>query len=222
MSRAADRCHHFFKAIVGSINFEWIKECQESLESLKQSLQQPPVLTRPCSGDVLSLFLAVSKYAVSAVPVKEFPEMHKHIYYFSQVMTDQPVKQILHRLETSGRMLKWTIEQSEFDIVFRPRTAIKAQVLVDFIVELTTPPDYPLQTKEFGKSVDGSSYGEGSRAGIIMIGPEFEELEYSLRFEFSATYNDAEYEAIITGLSLAAILGMTSVEICSDSKLIFG
>ncbi|XP_022880951.1 uncharacterized protein LOC111398255 [Olea europaea var. sylvestris] len=53
-----------------------------------------------------------------------------------------------------------------------------------------------------------------------MIGPNGEELEYSLRFEFPATNNDVEYETVITGLGLAAKLGVTSVEICSDSQLI--
>lgn len=50
-----------------------------------------------------------------------------------------------------------------------------------------------------------------------MIGPDSEELEYSLCFEFPATNNDTEYEAVITSLALAARLGVTSVEICSDS-----
>lgn len=203
---------------------------------------------------MLSLYLAVSKHAVSAVLVNEFPKMQKPVYYVSQVLrgaetryslaeqlvlalivavrklrpyfqshtvqvlTDQPVKQILHRPETSGRMLKWAIELSEFDIEFRPRTAIKAQVLADFIAELTTLPDHPQQSEAVWKIfVDGSSHGEGSGAGIIMMGPESEELVYSLHFEFPATNNDAEYEAVITGLSLAARLGITSVEICSDS-----
>lgn len=65
--------------------------------------------------------------------------------------------------------------------------------------------------------MDRSSPAEGSGAGIKMIGPESEELEYSLRFEFLATINDAEYEAVITGLCLAVRLGVTSVEIFSDS-----
>ncbi|KAL2527301.1 reverse transcriptase [Abeliophyllum distichum] len=60
-----------------------------------------------------------------------------------QVMTNQHVKQILHRPEMSKRRLKWAIELSEFDIEFKPRTAIKAHVLADFIVELTMPPSIP-------------------------------------------------------------------------------
>ncbi|XP_022849947.1 uncharacterized protein LOC111372035 [Olea europaea var. sylvestris] len=259
MSRAADKCYHFFKAIGGSSNFEWTQECEESLRNLKQSLQEPPVLTSPSPGDVLCLYLAVSPKAVSAVLVKEFSKAQKPVYYVSQVlggaeiryslteqlvfalivavrklrpyfqshtvqvMTDQPIKQILHRPETSGRLLKWAIELSEFDIEFRPRTAIKAQALADFIVELTTPPELPPgEQADWKIFVDGSSNDEGSRAGIIMIGPNEEELEYSLHFEFPATNNEAEYEAVITGLGLAARLGVTSVEVCSDSQLIIG
>ncbi|XP_022867930.1 uncharacterized protein LOC111387586 [Olea europaea var. sylvestris] len=138
-------------------------------------------------------------------------------------MNDQPIKQILHRPKTSGRMLKWAIELSEFDIEFRPRTAIKAQALADFIVELTLSPEHPPGGQADWKIfVDGSSNDEESGAGIIMIGPNGEELEYSLRFEFLAINNDAEYEAVITSLRLAAKLGITSAEICSDSRLIIG
>ncbi|PKA60372.1 hypothetical protein AXF42_Ash008432 [Apostasia shenzhenica] len=55
-----------------------------------------------------------------------------------KVMTDQPLRRILHSPEISGRLQKWVVELSEFDIDFLPRTATKSQTLADFIVELTT------------------------------------------------------------------------------------
>ena len=33
-----------------------------------------------------------------------------------EVPTEYPMKQVLHRLETSGRLMKWAIELSDFDI----------------------------------------------------------------------------------------------------------
>ena len=36
-----------------------------------------------------------------------------------------------------GRLLKWAIELSEFNIVYCSRSSIKGQVLADFIVELS-------------------------------------------------------------------------------------
>ncbi|CAA0840386.1 Unknown protein, partial [Striga hermonthica] len=49
------------------------------------------------------------------------------------VRTSYPLRQILHRPDTSGRMVKWAIELGQFDIHYQPRTAIKAQALSDFI-----------------------------------------------------------------------------------------
>ena len=52
-------------------------------------------------------------------------------------MTDQPIKNSMNKPEAAGRMVQWTIELSQFDIEYHPRTAIKAQALADFIAEFT-------------------------------------------------------------------------------------
>ena len=54
-----------------------------------------------------------------------------------EIVTEHPMRQVLHNLETSGRLIKWAIEISEFDIRYKPKTAIKGQVLEDFIREFT-------------------------------------------------------------------------------------
>ena len=46
-----------------------------------------------------------------------------------EVPTEYPMKQVLHKPETAGRLMKWDIELSEFDIRYNPRIAIKGQVL---------------------------------------------------------------------------------------------
>ena len=53
------------------------------------------------------------------------------------VMSDQPIKKPMNKPETVRRMVQWAIELSQFDIEYHPRTAIKAQALVDFIAEFT-------------------------------------------------------------------------------------
>ena len=55
------------------------------------------------------------------------------------VMTDQPIKKSINKPEAAGRMVQWAIELSQFDIEYHPRTAIKAQVLADFITKFTFP-----------------------------------------------------------------------------------
>ena len=54
-----------------------------------------------------------------------------------EILTEYPMKQILNKPKTSGRLIKWVIELSEFDIRYKPRTAVKGQVLADFIMEFT-------------------------------------------------------------------------------------
>ena len=45
--------------------------------------------------------------------------------------------QVVQKPKASGMLLKWVIELSQFDISYKPWTAIKDQALVDFIAEFT-------------------------------------------------------------------------------------
>ena len=53
------------------------------------------------------------------------------------VLTDQPLKRAMSSPEAVGRIALWAIELSEFDIQYRLRTAIKGQVVADFIAKYT-------------------------------------------------------------------------------------
>ena len=57
------------------------------------------------------------------------------------VLTDQPLKKAMSSPEAAGRMALWAIALSEFDVQYRPRTAMKGQVVADFIAEYTQPED---------------------------------------------------------------------------------
>ena len=58
--------------------------------------------------------------------------------YTIEVPTEFPLKQVLHKPETSRRLMKWAIELSEFDIRYKPKTETKGQVLADFVMEFTS------------------------------------------------------------------------------------
>nr|GFC48224.1 reverse transcriptase domain-containing protein [Tanacetum cinerariifolium] len=65
--------------------------------------------------------------------------------------------------------------------------------------------------------IDGSSCLEGSGAGLILTNPEGIEFIYALRFEFVASNNEAEYEALIAGLHIAEQMGVQKLEAKIDS-----
>jgi len=137
------------------------------------------------------------------------------------VRTDQPIRQVLHKPDLAGRMVAWTVELSEFDIAFEPRGAIKAQVLADFLVEMTMEKG-GLEVAKWVLSVDGSSNLKGSGAGVALEGPDGVLIEQSLRFEFKASNNQAEYEALLEGMRLAIEVEVKDLEAKSDSQLVFG
>ena len=150
------------------------------------------------------------------------PYFHAHTI---EVPTEYPMKQVLHKPETSGRLMKWAIDLSEFDIIYKPKTAIKGQVLADFVMKFTsaepaenaqTMTDLPI----WKLSVDGASNAQGSGAGLILTSPEGIDIEYTLRFGFQASNNEAEYEAVIAGFILAHSLEVDQLEVCSDSQLV--
>ncbi|GAV77477.1 RVT_3 domain-containing protein [Cephalotus follicularis] len=71
-------------------------------------------------------------------------------------------------------------------------------------------------------SVDGSSCITGSGVGVLLVSPSGWTLEYALRFGFKATNNEAEWEALIAGLTIAKHLEVQRIEVSSDSQLVVG
>uniref|UniRef100_A0A151UHE5 Retrovirus-related Pol polyprotein from transposon 17.6 n=1 Tax=Cajanus cajan TaxID=3821 RepID=A0A151UHE5_CAJCA len=141
--------------------------------------------------------------------------------YTVVVRTDCPIAKVLQKPELADRMMAWSVELSEFDIRFEPRGsrgAIKAQSLAEFVNELS--PLGQFEDTAWTMHVDGSSNQQGSGAGIILESPSGITLEQSLRFGFKTSNNQAEYEALLAGMRLAAEMGATKVECWTDSKVV--
>ena len=120
-----------------------------------------------------------------------------------------------------------------------PRTSIKGQVLVDLVAEFV---EFPLEEEAEkqdmdGKSVvmvslqeplswrvyvDGVANQRGSGVGLIVISPDKIIIEKSLRLGFSATNNEAEYKALLVGMTMVQKMEGKTIEIFSDSRLVVG
>jgi len=126
------------------------------------------------------------------------------------VMTDLPIRKVLQKSDVAGRMVRWAVELSEFDIQYEPRGPMKGQVFVDFVVGLSSVDTQRGEEASFKwmLSVDGSSNQQGSGAGVILEGPNGLLIEQALRFAFKASNNQAEYEALIAGMLLAKKMGV--------------
>ena len=77
----------------------------------------------------------------------------------------------------------------------------------------------PLSWKVY---IIGAANQRGSRVGLVLISLEKITIETSLRLGFSATNNEAEFEALLVGMTMVQKMGGKVVEIFSDSRLVVG
>ena len=53
------------------------------------------------------------------------------------VLIGHPLKKAMKKLEAARRLIQWAVELNVFNVRYKPKEAIKAQVLADFIAEFT-------------------------------------------------------------------------------------
>jgi dsDNA-binding SOS-regulon protein len=142
--------------------------------------------------------------------------------YSISIVTDYPLGDILRNQDATGRISKWAVKLGALNIDFKPRTAIKSQALVDFMAEwrenqLPTPTERP---EHWVMYFDGSLKLEGAGAGVLLISPTGEQLKYVLQIFWKVSNNEAEYEALLHGLRLAASLGIKQLLVYGDSAVV--
>ena len=135
------------------------------------------------------------------------------------VLIQLSLKTILRSADYKGRIAKWGTILGAFNIKYMPRTSVKGQILADLVAEFTEPEieelpskgsmdeklvgtisQYCLPTWEI--HVDGASNQKGSGVGLVLMSPEKVIIEKSLRLDFPATNNEAEYEAQLEGMTM--------------------
>jgi hypothetical protein len=128
-----------------------------------------------------------------------------------EVHTSSTLGEILNNREATGKIAKWSIELSRYDIVYKPQLAIKAQALSDFVVEwMETQTPRPLN---WTINFDGSLQLQGAGARILVTCHNRESFKYVLELHFLASNNAAEYEELLHGLRITTALSITVSEL---------
>ncbi|GKC29639.1 reverse transcriptase domain-containing protein [Tanacetum coccineum] len=161
--------------------------------------------------------------------------------YRIKVITNSPIKQVLSNSEASGRLAKWVVELGAYDIQYMPRVVVKGQILEDFLadtsMEINAAPvvastprveDIPESfnarenltpgPRAWRLYTDGALNSGGSGASLILLAPDDVEYSYALRLNFSNSNNNAEYEALLTGLQITTEMQVKDIHAFVDSK----
>lgn len=124
------------------------------------------------------------------------------------VQTDKPLRRVMNNLEAVGQLVLWVIELDEFNILYRPRTVIKAQALANFVAKFTVKEDEDRRPVTWMVWMDGSSNQRTRGVGVVLQSLERDLIECVVCFQFPTTNNEAEYEVVLTSLNLTKWQGL--------------
>src|SRR3954447_14113449 len=139
------------------------------------------------------------------------------------VVSEAPLKSILTNPDLTRRVSQWAIELGPKGITYVNGTAIKSQVLPDFLVDWMEAqiPSAPDISGTWTMYFDGSKRNTGAGAGVILISPQGDKMKYILRKNFPLpSNNEAEYEALVRGMRMAKACGAARLDILGDSNLV--
>jgi hypothetical protein len=160
-------------------------------------------------SDSKSWYFPITKLAY-ALLITAYKLSHYFLVHRIEVHTSSTLGEILNNREATGKIAKWAIELSMYDIVYKPRMAINAEALSNFMAEWTeiqTPP----KEKELEYctiNFDGSLQLQGAGAHILVTSPKGESFKYILQMHFPASNNAVMYEALFHGLRITTALSI--------------
>jgi ribonuclease HI len=130
------------------------------------------------------------------------------------------IKHMLSMPILNGRIGKWILALSEFELRSESTKVIKGQIIADFITEHRDSLINLLEITPWALFFDGSSCDKGGGVEILLISPRGEMFEFSIPIQPTVTNNEAEYEALLRGLQYLKEAKAISVENFGDSELV--
>ncbi|XP_017972559.1 PREDICTED: uncharacterized protein LOC108661170 [Theobroma cacao] len=151
-----------------------------------------------------------------------------------------PIKCIFEKPSLLGRVAKWQVLLSEYDIVYVSQKAIKGSAIADFLAERVEEDYEPMEfefpnedlmsicqtsgeesEKENWKMFfDGASNALGHGIGVVLVSPEGDYYPVIAKLNFYCTNNVAEYEACVMGLQTVIETKIHILEVYGDFALV--
>ena len=200
---------------------------QRPVYYVSKSLNEAEVCYLPLENAILAVVHAIRKFP-------HYFQAHTVV-----VLTQLPLKFVFRNADYTGRIAKWGTILRVFYIKYMPRTSIKGQVLIDLVAEFAECPEEMEGGSEkldeglidvvsiqcpppWELYVDRVANQRGSGVRLVLVSPEKITIEKSLRLNFSATNNEAEYETLLMGMMMVQKMGRKAMRVFSDSKLVVG
>uniref|UniRef100_A0A2N9FYD7 Uncharacterized protein n=1 Tax=Fagus sylvatica TaxID=28930 RepID=A0A2N9FYD7_FAGSY len=164
-------------------------------------------------------------------------KLRQYMLYYTTWLVSRmdPIKYIFEKPALTGKIARWQVLLSEFDILFVARKAIKGQAIADYLADYPSEqlelmdsefPDEDVMTVDEDNHgrwklyFDGAANSVGSGIGAVLVSPKGQQTPIAVKLGFDCTNNMTEYEACIVGLQAALEFGAYELEVFGDSLLI--
>ncbi|GJY09729.1 reverse transcriptase domain-containing protein, partial [Tanacetum coccineum] len=189
-------------------DLHWTPEAKQAFKQLKQHISELPMLVSPRPKEELIMYLSASQGAVGAVLMIERDSIQTSVYFVSRALQGPklnytPMEKLVLALVFAAKRLR-SIMLGEHNITYKLRTSVKGQILAEFLVEKPEEALADMSEKEAPQE-PWTLFTDGS---LCIDEAEF---TYALRFQFTTSNNEAEYEALLAGLRIAAQMGVRNV-----------
>uniref|UniRef100_A0A2N9GTJ6 Reverse transcriptase/retrotransposon-derived protein RNase H-like domain-containing protein n=1 Tax=Fagus sylvatica TaxID=28930 RepID=A0A2N9GTJ6_FAGSY len=143
-------------------------------------------------------------------------KLRQYMLYYTTWLVSRmdPIKYIFEKPALTGKIARWQVLLSEFDILFVARKAIKGQAIADYLADYPSEqlelmdsefPDEDVMTVDEDNHgrwklyFDGAANAVGSGIGAVLVSPKGQQTPIAVKLGFDCTNNMTEYEACIVG-----------------------
>nr|GEW56952.1 reverse transcriptase domain-containing protein [Tanacetum cinerariifolium] len=211
LSKSAEKSLPLFKTLKKCIkksDFHWTAEAEQAFKQLKQHLLELPLLVAPKPNEELIIHLSATYRAISLVLMTERGATQTPIYFISCALQGPklnytPMEKLVMSLAFAAKRLRRTTAKME-----RHDRRTQYHVPAKNVSERTDPSGFSYRNAR-RKSASRASGRNSTRFVDTLYG-----------WTIISSNNEAEYEALIAGLRIAAQMGVKNVHVSIDSKLV--
>ncbi|KAL5574607.1 hypothetical protein UlMin_016306 [Ulmus minor] len=177
----------------------------------------------------------IEKQCLALVYVAQRLRHYMLVHKVCLMSKSNPFQYMMNNPIPSSRLTRWILALSEFDIRVVSPTAKRSQSLAELLATFPTAESDLIKDEVHGEAhevatieeeqkwqlmFDGAAAAGKGGIGIVLIGPESQVITKACKIMYGCSNNEAEYEALITGLELAASKGIAHLDIKGDSRLV--
>jgi ribonuclease HI len=164
-------------------------------------------------------------------------KLRQYMLYYTTWLVSRmdPIKYIFEKPALTGKIARWQVLLSEFNILFVARKAIKGQAIADYLADYSSEqlglmdsefPDEDVMAVDEGDHCrwklyfDGAANSVRSGIGAVLVSPKGQQTPIAVKLGFDCTNNMTKYESCIVGLQEALEFSAYELEVFKDSLLI--